>query len=85
MTELSDIVIIVDQYEEYTTLWECITFRIPTICLIDINCNPDLADISIPTNDDDAISLIWLIVNKLVFTICEDRSSYIRDPWLIIR
>lgn len=81
MTGLPDIVIIVDQYEEYTALWECI----PTICLIDINCNPDLADISIPTNDDDAISLIWVILNKLVFTICEDRSSYIRDPWLIIR
>ncbi|KAL2972857.1 hypothetical protein AAZX31_14G016300 [Glycine max] len=33
MTGLPDIVIIVDQQEEYTTLRECITLEIPTICL----------------------------------------------------
>ncbi|KAL3633175.1 40S ribosomal protein S2 [Castilleja foliolosa] len=65
MTGLPDIVIIVDQHEEYTALRECITLGIPTICLIDTNCDPDLADISIPANDD-AISSIRLILNKLV-------------------
>ncbi|KAI3833239.1 hypothetical protein MKW92_023701 [Papaver armeniacum] len=59
-------------------------FGIPTICLIDTNCDPDLADISIPTNDD-AIASIRLILNKLVFAICEGRSSYIPNRWLIIR
>ncbi|KAL7598313.1 hypothetical protein Lser_V15G23220 [Lactuca serriola] len=68
MTGLPDIVIIVDQHEEYTALQECITLGIPTICLIDTNCDPDLADISIPANDD-AISSIRLILNKLVFAI----------------
>ncbi|KAF3952354.1 hypothetical protein CMV_022082 [Castanea mollissima] len=38
-----------------------------------------LADISIPANDD-AIASIRLILNKLVFAICEGRSSYIRNP-----
>ncbi|AES69404.1 30S ribosomal protein S2 [Medicago truncatula] len=38
--------------EEYTALQECITLGIPMICLIDTNCDPDLADISIPANDD---------------------------------
>ncbi|PWA98362.1 ribosomal protein S2, flavodoxin-like domain protein [Artemisia annua] len=56
-----------------------ITLGIPTICLIDTNCDPDLADISIPANDD-AISSIRLILNKLVFAICEGRSGYIRNP-----
>ncbi|KAJ0715556.1 putative ribosomal protein S2 [Helianthus annuus] len=42
MIGLSDIVIIVDQHEEYTTLQECITLGIPTICLIDTNCDPNL-------------------------------------------
>ncbi|KAL6312159.1 hypothetical protein AAG906_021968 [Vitis piasezkii] len=65
--------------EEYTALRECITLGIPTICLIDTNCDPDLADISIPANDD-AIASIRLILNKLVFAICEGRSSYIRNP-----
>nr|YP_010964768.1 ribosomal protein S2 [Hedysarum xizangense]WNM89423.1 ribosomal protein S2 [Hedysarum xizangense] len=74
MTGLPDIVIIVDQQEEYTALQECITLGIPTICLIDTNSDPDLADISIPANDD-AIASIQLILNKLVFAICEGRSS----------
>nr|WOC91934.1 ribosomal protein S2 [Utricularia pubescens] len=81
MTGLPDIVIIVDQYEEYTALRECLTLGIPTISLIDTNCDPDLADISIPANDD-AISSIRLILNKLVFAICEGRSSFIRNPRL---
>nr|YP_010131954.1 ribosomal protein S2 [Primula hubeiensis]QPZ50743.1 ribosomal protein S2 [Primula hubeiensis]WCD61432.1 ribosomal protein S2 [Primula hubeiensis] len=79
MTGLPDIVIIVDQHEEYTALRECITFGIPTICLIDTNCDPDLGDISIPANDD-AIASIRLILNKLIFAICEGRSSYIINP-----
>nr|YP_010457339.1 ribosomal protein S2 [Euonymus acanthocarpus]UUA68536.1 ribosomal protein S2 [Euonymus acanthocarpus] len=79
MMGLPDIVIIVDQQKEYTALRECIILGIPTICLIDTNCDPDLADISIPTNDD-AIASIRLILNKLVFAICEGRSSYIRNP-----
>nr|YP_009895480.1 ribosomal protein S2 [Diptychocarpus strictus]QKK41939.1 ribosomal protein S2 [Diptychocarpus strictus] len=74
MKRLPDIVIIIDQQEEYTALRECITLGIPTISLIDTNCNPDLADISIPANDD-AIASIRFILNKLVFAICEGRSS----------
>ncbi|KAL6492503.1 40S ribosomal protein S2 [Orobanche gracilis] len=73
MTGLPDIVIIVDQHEEYTALRECITLGIPTICLIDTNCDPYLADLSIPANDD-SISSIRLILNKLVFAICEGRN-----------
>ncbi|KAK7322316.1 hypothetical protein VNO80_34673 [Phaseolus coccineus] len=70
MKGLPDIVIIVDQQEEYTALRECITLEIPTICLIDTNSDPDLADISIPANDD-AIASIRFILNKLLFEICK--------------
>ncbi|KAL5074404.1 hypothetical protein RYX36_013388 [Vicia faba] len=77
MTRLPDIVIILDQQEEYTALQECITLGIPTISLIDTNSDPDLADISIPANDD-VIASIGLILNKLGFAICEGRSSYIQ-------
>ncbi|KAE9612438.1 30S ribosomal protein S2 [Lupinus albus] len=45
------------------------------ISLIDTNCDPDLADISIPANDD-AIASIRLTIKKLVFAICEGCSSY---------
>nr|YP_010891137.1 ribosomal protein S2 [Peperomia cookiana]YP_010891192.1 ribosomal protein S2 [Peperomia latifolia]WJK72587.1 ribosomal protein S2 [Peperomia cookiana]WJK72642.1 ribosomal protein S2 [Peperomia latifolia] len=78
MTGLPDIVIIVDQQEEYTALRECITLGIPTICLIDTNCDPDLANISIPANDDAIASIRW-ILNKLVSALCDGRSSYIRN------
>lgn len=78
MTGLPDIVIIVDQQEEYTALRECVILGIPTICLIDTNCDPDIADISIPANDD-AIASIRLILNKLVSAIIDGRSSYIRN------
>nr|YP_010621343.1 ribosomal protein S2 [Cuscuta epithymum]WBF90888.1 ribosomal protein S2 [Cuscuta epithymum] len=75
MTGLPDIVIIIDQHKEYMALRECITLGIPTISLIDTNCDPNLSDISIPANDD-AISSIRLILNKLIFAICEGRFSY---------
>nr|WRY72237.1 ribosomal protein S2 [Sclerocactus unguispinus] len=72
MTRLPDIVILIDQQKEYKALRECITLGIPTICVIDTNCDPDLADFSIPANDDSTAS-IRLILNKLVFAICEGR------------
>ncbi|MBA0818376.1 hypothetical protein Gohar_019657 [Gossypium harknessii] len=49
MTRLPNIVIIVDQQEEYTVLRECITLGIPTIYLTDTNSDLDLTDISIPS------------------------------------
>jgi len=49
---LPNIAIIIDQQEEYTALQECITLGISTICLINSNCNLDLADMLITANDD---------------------------------
>nr|YP_009413604.1 ribosomal protein S2 [Hemitomes congestum]ASN78918.1 ribosomal protein S2 [Hemitomes congestum] len=75
MKRLPDIVIILDQHKEYIALRECITLGIPTICLIDTNCDPDLVDFPIPANDD-ARSSIRLILNKLVFAICEGLNEF---------
>nr|YP_009434944.1 ribosomal protein S2 [Lobelia holstii]ATG24946.1 ribosomal protein S2 [Lobelia holstii] len=79
MTELPHIVIILDQHENYRALQECITLGIPTISLIDTNCDPNLADLPIPANDDSRASLRF-ILNKLVFAIREGRSDSIRNP-----
>eukprot|EP01018_Ginkgo_biloba_P030045 Gb_09773 [translate_table: standard] len=73
-TSLPDIVIIVDQQEEYTAIGECIILGIPTICLVDTDCDPDLIDVPIPANDDARAS-IRLISNKLTSAICEGRHS----------
>nr|YP_008965581.1 ribosomal protein S2 [Phelipanche purpurea]CDH98322.1 ribosomal protein S2 [Phelipanche purpurea] len=80
MSGLPDIVIILYQNknEEYKALQECITLGIPTISLIDTDSDPDLADISIPANDDN-IASVEFILNKLVFAICQGRSSYIKN------
>ena len=42
---------------------------------MDTNYDPNLANILILTNDD-VISSIWLILNILVFAICDNRSLY---------
>nr|YP_784059.1 ribosomal protein S2 [Pelargonium x hortorum]Q06FX2.1 RecName: Full=Small ribosomal subunit protein uS2c; AltName: Full=30S ribosomal protein S2, chloroplastic [Pelargonium x hortorum]ABI17250.1 ribosomal protein S2 [Pelargonium x hortorum]AKF43160.1 30S ribosomal protein S2 [Pelargonium x hortorum] len=73
MKELPDIVIILDQHGEFTALRECISLRIPTIGLIDTNCDPDLVDLPIPANDD-SIPSIRFILNKLILAICKGRS-----------
>jgi len=81
MTELPNIVIIVNQQEEYKTLRECITLGIRMICLINTDHDPDLANISIPANDD-SIASIQIILTKLVFAICEGhlyKKSLIQD------
>jgi small subunit ribosomal protein S2 len=77
MKKLPDIVIIIDQQREYIALRECIILGIPTICLIDTNCDPDLVDIPIPANNKDTVSIRW-ILNKLVSAICEGNSRYIK-------
>jgi len=44
-------------------------------CSMDTNYDPNLTNILIPTNDD-VIASIWLILNRLVFAICDNRSLY---------
>ncbi|GFP83914.1 plastid 30S ribosomal protein s2 [Phtheirospermum japonicum] len=48
---------------------EFITLGIPTICLIDTNCDPDLSDISIPVNDDAISSINYLTIVINIFQI----------------
>nr|YP_009041044.1 ribosomal protein S2 [Tetraphis pellucida]AIB08529.1 ribosomal protein S2 [Tetraphis pellucida]QZJ47976.1 ribosomal protein S2 [Tetraphis pellucida] len=76
MTRLPDIVIVIDQQKELTAIQECITLGIPTICLVDTDCNPDLTNIPIPANDDARAS-IRLILNKLTLAIREGRYNSI--------
>ncbi|KAG6539756.1 hypothetical protein Mapa_018912 [Marchantia paleacea] len=78
MTSLPDIVIIIDQQKEFTAIQECITLGIPTICLVDTDCDPDMTDIPIPANDDARASIRW-ILNKLTLAICEGRYNSIKN------
>ncbi|MEN9226438.1 MAG: 30S ribosomal protein S2 [Thermostichus sp. HHBFW_bins_43] len=74
MRKLPDAVIIVDQRRESNAIQECIKLNIPIISLLDTNCDPDLSDVFIPSNDD-AIRAIKLIVGKLADAIYEGRHG----------
>ena len=77
MTSLPDIAIITNQQEESIALGECRTLGIPTICLVDTDCDPDLTDIPIPANDDARASIRW-ILNKLALAISTGRYNSIK-------
>nr|YP_009326713.1 ribosomal protein S2 [Membranoptera platyphylla]AMJ16970.1 ribosomal protein S2 [Membranoptera platyphylla] len=73
MKKIPDLVIIVDQKKETTAIQECIKLGIPTVCMLDTNCNPEIVDIPIPSNDD-AIRSIKLIISKVADAILEGRD-----------
>nr|YP_009330308.1 30S ribosomal protein S2 [Lambia antarctica]ANN39056.1 30S ribosomal protein S2 [Lambia antarctica] len=58
-----DIVIIIGQQKELNAVKECRKLGIRTITLLDTNCNPLLADLFVPANDD-SIASIKLIINE---------------------
>jgi small subunit ribosomal protein S2 len=76
MTVLPDVVIIIDQKQEVAAIKECIKLGIPTICLVDTDCDPDLTEMPIPANDDARAS-IRCILDKLTLAIKEGRANYI--------
>ena len=64
MTQIPDVVVIVDPKREYTALLECRKLNIPVISILDTNCDPNLVNIPIPANDDAARS-VRLILSSL--------------------
>ena len=63
MTQIPDIVVMVDPKREYTALLECRKLNIPVISILDTNCDPNLVDIPIPANDDAARSVKLILSN----------------------
>ena len=64
MRGLPDLMFVVDVNHEETAVREANILNIPIIAMVDTNCNPDLIDYIIPSNDD-AIRAIKLISGKL--------------------
>jgi small subunit ribosomal protein S2 len=65
MTGLPDVVIFTSQLKDSLAIQECLRLGIPTICIVDTNCNPDLIPYPIPANDDSSSSVNF-ILNYLV-------------------
>lgn len=61
MTTLPDLVIFTNQLKDSLAIQECLKLGIPTICIVDTNCDPDLIPYPIPGNDDSSASLTFIL------------------------
>ncbi|HDQ70936.1 MAG TPA: 30S ribosomal protein S2 [Chloroflexi bacterium] len=78
MRDTPDMLYIVDVNREETAVLEANKLGIPILAVVDTNCNPDLIDYIIPSNDD-AIRAIKLITSKIADAVLEglaQRKAY---------
>jgi small subunit ribosomal protein S2 len=73
MDKLPGCLIVVDVTKEINALREARKLGIPTICLIDTDGNPELADIAIPGNDDSMRS-IDVIIRELCLAVNDGKQ-----------
>ena len=74
MDKLPGCVVVIDVRKELNALNEARKLGIPTVCLIDSDGDPDLADIPIPGNDDSMRS-IDVIIRELCLAIAEGKNT----------
>ncbi|MBO6513375.1 MAG: 30S ribosomal protein S2 [Phycisphaerales bacterium] len=74
MNKLPGVIVAIDVKRETTALREARKLGIPTICLIDTDGDPDMADIAIPGNDDSMRS-IDVIIRELCKAIADGKQS----------
>jgi small subunit ribosomal protein S2 len=79
MEERPEIVIIIGQPEEMNAVRECKKLGITTITLLDTDCDPSLADLVIPANDD-SLSSIQLLLNEFVEAIKKGQQIFSEKP-----
>lgn len=65
MNKKPDVVIIVGQPEEMNAVRECEKLGIRSITILDTNCDPTLADLFVPANDDSIACLRFLLFQFL--------------------
>jgi small subunit ribosomal protein S2 len=65
--------IVVDPRREDNAMKEAARMNVPVVCILDTDCDPELADIVIPANDD-AMSSVQLILGRLTEAIVEGRT-----------
>jgi small subunit ribosomal protein S2 len=69
-----DMVFVVDPHREIIAVAEANRLKLPIIAMVDTNCNPQLIDWPIPSNDD-AIRAVRLIAGKIADAIIEGREQ----------
>lgn len=72
MSALPQCMFVVDLNKENIAVLEAKKLGIPVVAIVDTNCDPDMADVVIPGNDD-AIRAIRLVTQKMSDVILEAR------------
>lgn len=73
MDKLPGAIIVIDTNKEVNALREARKLGIPTICLIDTDGDPELADIAIPGNDDSMRS-IDVVIRELCMAVSDGKQ-----------
>lgn len=74
MPKLPDAVYVVDINREHIAVSEARKLNIPIIAMVDTNCDPDLVDHVIPSNDD-ALKSILLVTSAIADAILEGHRA----------
>ena len=74
MEKLPSLIFLADSKKEYICTKEARKLGIPTIGLIDSNCNPEDVDFVIPGNDD-AVRSVSLIAGKIADAVNEAKEG----------
>ena len=75
MDRLPGAIFIIDPKKEKIAVWEARKIGIPSVGIVDTNCNPEELDYIIPGNDD-AIRAIHLFASKIADAVIEGRQLY---------
>jgi small subunit ribosomal protein S2 len=77
MKKIPGVLFLIDTKKEEIALREAIKLGIPTVALIDTNCDPELVDYPIPGNDD-AIRAIKLFCDLVSEAVREGRNEFLK-------
>ena len=73
LSGLPGAMVVVDPRREENAIKEAARMNVPVVCILDTDCDPGLADIVIPANDD-AMSSVQLILGQLAEAVTEGRK-----------
>lgn len=75
MTSIPDVVIIIGQPEELNAVRECQKLGLRSVTILDTDCDPTLADLFVPANDD-SVACLQIILNEFVDSIKQGQKQF---------
>jgi len=78
MERMPGVLCLIDARRENIALLEARKLKIPTICLMDTDSDPDMVDLPIPGNDD-AMRVIEMITQQLADAVLEGKTGQGKD------